>query len=182
MGTAIVLTVILTSTTGSAFATGRPQVIGVTPCDTPETDPWVRALRARILSFDALAHYAIQLYGPPEACEGSVSLELEGEKFGVLHLDFSGSASLRIETMPPEASVLMFSVEVGFEDEAAARGLLESYALSRGLDIDWSNPTVEGDSRTRVETFWDPQPGVNGSVTLHFVEEILVGLGLSLAP
>ena len=178
----LVLTVLLAPTTESAFATGRPQVIVVTPCDSPETDPWVTALRARIVSFDALARYAIQLYGPPEACEGSVSLEFDGEKFGVLRLDFPGSASLRIETMPPEASVLMFSAEVGFEDEAAARISLESYALSRGLDIDWSNPTVEGDSRTRIETFWDPQPGVNGSVTLHFVEDILVGLGLNLAP
>jgi len=36
--------------------------------------------------------------------------------------------------------------------------------------------------RIRVETFWDSEPGLDGSVTLRFDEGTLVPLSLSLAP
>jgi len=150
-------------------------------CDGPEADPWVRELRDRVLRFDELAGFAVGSYGAPLTCEGAVSTEFDGMKFGSLCLGFSEGATFRVETLPPESSVVTLRVPSGFTDEAAARQSLEVYAADVGLEIDWTTPefTTEGDEQ--VQTFWDPDPGLNGSVSMIFLEGTLVAVRLSMA-
>ena len=177
MLTGLAIGTALVSAPSNVAASGAP------PCDGPQTDPWVSELRERFVSFDQLAEYTIAFYGEPQACEGSQTMEFEGREFGFLWLDFPEGVRLRLETMPPEASIVSLTSTSGFQDEGAARRALEAYALSLGLEVDWASSNVEEPGPgIRVETFWDPEPGLNGSVVLRFDEGTLVALGLSFAP
>ena len=150
-------------------------------CDGPDEDPWVLELRERILQFDDLAGFAVESYGAPLTCEGAVTTEFDGMKYGSLRLGFSEGAGFQVETMPPEASVVTLRAPTGFEDEAQARQVLEGYADSIGLEIDWTAPEVTTEAGERTETFWDPDTGLNGSVSLIFADSSLVGLRLRMA-
>jgi triacylglycerol lipase len=150
-------------------------------CDGPDADPWVRELRDRILHFDELAGFAVESYGAPLTCEGAAATEFDGMKFGSLRLGFSERATFRVESMPPETSAVTLRAPSGFDDEAAARQVLKAYAADVGVEIDWTAPevTIQGDER--VETFWDPDPGLNGSASLVYAGGSLVALRFSMA-
>ena len=150
-------------------------------CDGPGADPWVTELRDRVLSFDALVAFAVQAYGAPLHCEGAVSAEFEGMKFGSLQLSFSEGASFHVETLPPEMSVVTLSAPSAFADEVLARQVLQVYAERIGVEIDWTAPetTVGGDER--VETFWDPDSGLNASASHVYSGDSLVALRFSMA-
>ena len=76
-----------------------PQGYGVqhASCDGPGIDPWITELRDRFLTGDALAAFAVETYGSPIRCQGSVSSEFEGSSFGSVTLGFGGGETLRIE-------------------------------------------------------------------------------------
>jgi len=151
------------------------------PCDTPQADAWVTHLRDRVLQFDLLAKYAVQRYGLPISCEGSVTAEYDGSEFGILRLGFEGGASFEIETQPPETSIATLRNPAGFADEDAARRTLEAYCDDIGVDIDWTvdETTVDGDER--LVTYSDPEEGLNAMASLIYRGGTLVGLRFSLA-
>ena len=150
-------------------------------CDAPDSDPWVRELRDRVLGFDDLATFAVESYGAPLTCEGRVMDEFDGMSFGSLRLGFSDGVTFQVETQPPEASAVTLRAPSGFGDEASARQALERYAADIGLDIDWTTPEVTTETGESTETFWDPEPGLNASASLVFADGSLVALRLSLA-
>ena len=150
-------------------------------CDGPESDPWVRELRDRVLGFDELVGFAVEAYGAPLTCDGAVRTEFDGMKFGALHLTFSEGATFQIETMPPEASAVTLRAPSGFADEELTRQVLENYTERIGVEIDWTaaEPATEGDER--VERFWDPDEGLNASASLVYSGGSLVALRFSMA-
>jgi len=150
-------------------------------CDGPDTDPWVIELRDRVLQFDLLAGFAVQSYGAPLTCEGAVTSQHDGMRFGSLRLGFSAGASLLVETMPPEASVATLRDPAGFEDEALARQTLEEYTERIGVEIDWTAPEVAAQNSERVERFRDPDAGLNASASLVYSGGSLVELRFSMA-
>ena len=158
----------------------QPPVSGPA-CEGPDVDPWVTGLRDRALSSNQLAAYALERYGPLLHCTGLVTTEFDGAKFGIVRLEFTGGVILTIETMPPETSIVSLRAGAGFGDAGALRRVLEAYAAGAGLHIDWTAPTVTREGDERRATFWDPDPGLNASATLLFVQDTLVAVGVSMA-
>lgn len=151
------------------------------PCEATGTDPWVVGLRDRILNFNELAAHAVRRYGPPSACDGSVTDDYNGAKFGIVTLSFGDDVTLSVETFPPEASIVSFSDASGFDDERAMRELLLAYTADVGLRVDWSLPDVRRGEGTRVETYFDAHPGMNASVALHYTAGALTQIRVTLA-
>jgi len=151
------------------------------PCESPDADPWVAGLRDGAMSSDMLANYAAKLYGPSVSCEGAVTSEFDGSKFGMVRLGFSKGVTFTAETMPPETSIVTLRSPAGFEDQASARKALGAYCASVGLHIDWTAPTETKEGDERVQSFWDPDPGVNGSASFIFSGDTLVALRFSMA-
>ena len=151
------------------------------PCESGRVDLWVTELRDRVLARDQLALYAIERYGEPLSCDGTVTSEFEGGKFGSLVLGFSEGASYRIEVMPPEAQIVELDVPMGFDVASSARELMRAYAEEVGVEIDWETPTARMFGDRREETYWDPDDGLNASVTLTYRAETLIAVRFSLA-
>ena len=133
------------------------------------------------MSSDMLANYAVKLYGPPLSCEGTVTSEFDGSKFGMVRLGFSKGVTFTVETLPPETSIITLRCPAGFDDQASARRALAAYSSSVGLRIDWTAPTETKEGGERIQSFWDPDPGVNGSTSLVFSGDTLVALRFSMA-
>jgi len=151
------------------------------PCEGEGVDVWVTDMRDRVLARDRLALYAIERYGEPLRCDGTVTSELEGGKFGTLVLGFSEGASYRIEVMPPEAQIVELDVPMGFDVSSSARELMTAYAEEVGVEIDWAAPTARDLGDRREETYWDPDDGLNASVTYTYRAEALIAVRFSLA-
>ena len=152
------------------------------PCDGSDADPWVGELRDRLMSFNQLAHYAVERHGPPLTCEGLVATEFDGAKFGAVRLRFAEEVTFQFETMPPEISIAILRTSSGFDDEESVRQLLQTYSTKVGLAIDWTAPKVTMEGDERVQTFWDPVAGLNGSASLIFFNGRLTALRFSVAP
>lgn len=153
-----------------------------TPCDASDVDPWVTERRDLTMHSSPLVGYAVERYGPLASCEGAVTEEFDGMKSGFLQLGFAEGVTYRLETMPLETSIVTLRApSSGFDDEDAARLLLESYSANIGLHIDWSAPmaTTEGDEH--VQSFSDPEPGLNAKASLIYAGETLVAMRLSMA-
>ncbi len=150
-------------------------------CDAPEADPWVRQMRERVLHFDDLAVYAAESFGEPMSCEGMVTAEFDGMKFGSLRLEFSEGSTFQVETLPPELSRVTLRSPSGFADEEVAWDVLVSYAEDIGVEIDWTASTVTVDAGEMIETYRDPDPGLNASVALIRQDGSLVGMRFSMA-
>lgn len=170
------------ATTGDGHGYGHMVAPAPVACEGAGVDPWVTGLRDRFLRFDELAHFAIEAYGSPPLCEGSVTTEFEGSKFGMVLLTFDGGATLTVETMPPRVSRVILRDPDGFADAEAVRAALVSYAAGTGLNVDWDAPRASTEGGERVESYWDPEPGLNASAALVFSEDVLVAVRLSLAP
>ncbi len=151
------------------------------PCEGPDADPWVTGLRDRVISLNPLVDYTVDLYGLPLTCEGTVTSEFDGSKFGAVRLGFAEGVTFEVETMPPETSVVTLRDPLGFDDEASARQILGAYSSDFGLQIDWTAPTVTAEGDERVQSFWDPDAGLNGSASFFFLEDTLVALRFSVA-
>lgn len=179
-GAVILLLVALQLTRAAALGAFRGSARP--PCEGPEADPWVTELRNRVLSGDRLAAYAVERYGPPRRCEGAVTAEFDGAKFGSVRLDFADGVTFTVETQPPEASIVVLRAISGLGAAAAVRRVLEAYSAGLGLRIDWTVPAESRDGDERVQSFWDPEPGVNGSASLIFLGDTLVAVRVSMAP
>ncbi|MGA7307046.1 MAG: hypothetical protein WBW88_19415 [Rhodothermales bacterium] len=150
-------------------------------CDDADVGQWVKNIYGWTTSHDELARYAIEMYGPPRACLGEVTSEFDGNEFGRVWMRFSGGAVFEIETQPPEASIATLSDSSGFDDEATVRDVLKAYTNEIGLEIDWSDTTSTVDGKERMETYRDPDDGVNASARLVFRRNTLVSVRVSLA-
>ena len=150
-------------------------------CDGPDADPWVTELRDRVLGFDVLVGFAVQAYGAPLHCEGAVSAEFDGMKFGSMQLSFSEGASFRVETLPPETSVVTLSAPSGFTDQVLARQVLQAYSERIGVEIDWTAPEITTEGVERVESFRDPDPGLNASASHVYSGDSLIALRFGMA-
>jgi hypothetical protein len=163
---------------GSELERGGPEE----PCDGPGVDPWIGELRDRVLSYDGLALWAVEAYGAPRSCDGAVTDEFDGAKFGAVTLGFADGVALTVQTMPPEVSIVSLRAPDGFADESAVLQSLRAYAAARGLAIDWDAPpetSVDGDGSTA--TYWDPEAGLNGSASVVTVDAMLVEVRVSMA-
>jgi len=150
-------------------------------CEGPDVDPWVSDFRSRVESYDALYQLAVERYGPPSECEGAVTMEFDGVNFGSLIFGFRGGITYSVETMPPESSVRVLRAPGGFEEPEQVQQALRDYASGIGLAIDWSTPEVSEEAGEVIHRFWDPEPGLNASGFLIFLDDTLVGIGSSLA-
>lgn len=150
-------------------------------CDAEDTPFWVRNIHERVTKFDRLGLFAIERYGLPIGCEGSVTTVFDGMEFGSIRLEFQNGATFGVETQPPEASFAALVDSSGFRDEAKARTVLHEYADGIGLSIDWSNPELTSEGRANTETYWDPDDGLNASASFTYVDSVLVELRLSMA-
>jgi len=161
---------------GAAFA--RPTI---EPCDGPGVDPWIGELRDRVTSYDGLARFALEHYGAPVACEGAVTSEFDGAKFGTLLLSFPEGVTLEVETMPPETSIVTLQSPSGFHDEGVILAALRARTAEIGLAIDWEAPEESMEGNRSVRRFWDPDPGLNASASLVYSAGVLVAVGVSMA-
>lgn len=150
-------------------------------CDDPDADPWVAQLRDRMISFNLLVAHAIELNGSPLTCEGAVTSEFDGAKYGTLTLGFDHGMTFVVETMPPETSIVTLRTGSGFDDEVSARRLLETYSAGVGVDIDWESATETAEGEELVSSYWDPDPGLNASASLIFLDDTLVAIRFSMA-
>ena len=138
-------------------------------------------LRDVVLDFDELVAFAVAAYGAPLECGGEVSTEFDGMKFGSVRLDFSEGVSFEVETLPPEASVATLSAPSGFADEVLARQVLQVYTERIGVEIDWTASEITDQEDERVETFRDPDSGLNASASHVYSGDSLVELRFSMA-
>jgi hypothetical protein len=164
-----------------SFAWASQPVAPARQCEGPDVDPWVTDFRSRVESYDALYQLAADRYGPPTECEGTVTMEFDGARFGSLVLGFPGGVTFAVETMPPESSVTTLRAPGAFEEPELVRRGLEDYASGRGLAIDWSTPEISEDAGEVIHTFWAPEPGLNASASLIFSGDALVGVRMSMA-
>ena len=150
-------------------------------CDGSDADPWVSDFRARVESYDGLYALAAERLGAPTTCEGEITMEFDGARFGVLRFGFAEGASYWVESMPPETSIAVLRSPGGFEDADDIRRALEAHTAGIGLAIDWSSPELGDENGEIVHTFWDPELGSNASASLIFSGELLVGVRVSMA-
>ena len=174
MGTRLVLTVAATVFGFVPFCTAQP-------CDRPDAPAWVTHTHNYVLKYDQLAGYAVQHYGAPASCEGKVTSKFDGTDFGTVRLDFDGGATFEMETQPPEASLATLADHSGLDDEAAVRDVLRTYTDDIGLEIDWSDTTSVAEGDRRIETYWDPDDGMNASARLVFRRDTLISVRVSMA-
>lgn len=170
------------STVHGGGSQGTSPAADSSECEGPDIDPWVTDFRDRVMAYDDFSLFATRTYGAPGSCEGMVTTEFDGAKFGRVILTFAQGVSLEVETMPPEVSITTLNAADGFSDTAEARALLEQAALRRGLSIDWAAPEIRTDGAEVIHQFRDPDSGINGSASLIFLDGRLVGLRLSMAP
>lgn len=150
-------------------------------CDGPLDDPWVTDFRDQVMSHNELAHFALVNYGQPMACDGKVTSEFEGTKYGVVELVFPGGATLEVQTQPPETSIMTLTSPSGFVDAPAVRALIRRYTESIDLSIDWSTPEITMEDDKILHTFWDESAGLNAAASFILRDGLLVGVRISLA-
>lgn len=150
-------------------------------CDGPDADPWVVDFRDRTLAYSGIARFAVERWGAPTACEGAVTIEFDGARYGFVRLTFAEGVTVEVETMPIETSITALRASSAFTDAAAVEESVRAAAADIGLEIDWTMPeeTSEGDETTR--TFWDPESGLNASVAFVYRGDALVEARISMA-
>lgn len=152
------------------------------PCDDPSTEPWVAQTVERVRTYDDLLAFAVARFGEPTECEGAVTSEFDGSHFGLVRFDFAGGQTFALETTPPAVSIVTLGAVRGFDDSEGVVEAVRQYAAGRGLSIDWDEPEPGSSDEGETEQFWDPDPGLNASVTLTRVDGRLVAVRVSMAP
>ena len=151
------------------------------PCEDPGAHPWIVDFRDRVLSFNDLHRLAVAQLGEPISCDGEITTEFDGVFYGRLVIGYSNDASLVVETMPIETSIVELRVPAGFDDPETARAALADYTQGIGLEIDWEAAETTTEGPETVHTHWDPETGLNASASLVFVGDRLVGIRVSMA-
>lgn len=150
-------------------------------CDGPEADGWVSAFRDRVVSYDGLAQFALTEYGSPVACEGAVTTEFDGVRYGTLVLTLPSGVSLQVETQPLETSIVTLRAAEAFSDPASVEGALRAYTAQIGVSIDWDSPGTTTNGNEVIQTFRDPEPGLNASASMVRTDGALVAVRFSMA-
>jgi hypothetical protein len=151
------------------------------PCDGPDADAWVSSLRDRVVMYDGLARFAGIQFGEPIGCEGEVTTEFDGARYGVLTLTFPTGVSLTVETQPIETSIVTLRAASGFESGTAVEAALRAYTAQVGVSIDWDDAEESVDGAETTQTFWDPDSGLNASASLVTSGGALVAVRFSMA-
>ena len=165
----------------SGVAVSASASSAVAPCTGPDADPWAAAFRGRTLSFNSLAQFAVAEFGGPVDCDGAVTTEFDGARYGTLLLTFQGGVALEVETLPIETSIVTLRSSAGFEHRGRVEDALRSYAAQIGVSIDWTQPEQSMDDDESTATYWDPDPGLNASASLVSADGRLVAVRLSMA-
>ena len=152
------------------------------PCEGPDADAWVVEAGERARSYDGLLRFSIEEFGPPVECDGKVTDEFDGGEFGMVLFRFSAGTTFEIETMPPSVGIVTLRHPVGFDDPAKVLEAVRRYATGLGLSIDWEDPERSSEGQERTERYWDPDPGLNASVSLTWSAGSLLAVRVSLAP
>lgn len=153
-----------------------------TPCDDPSVEPWVAQAVERVRAYDDLLAFAVARFGEPTECEGAVTSEFDGAQFGIVRFDFAQGQAFELETMPPAVSIVTLEAFSGFDDPEGVVEAVRLYATGRGLSIDWDESEQGSIEDGETEQFWDPDPGLNASVTLTRRDGRLVAVRVSMAP
>lgn len=151
------------------------------PCEGPGADPWVTDFRDRVLAYSSLAAFAAQVYGPPVSCSGAITTEFDGANYGTLELAYGDGVKLIVETQPIETSIVTLRSDAGFTDPSSVRTALRAYAEGIGVAIDWDTSETTTEGMDTVETFWDPDAGLNASASLSSAGGRLVAVRFSMA-
>lgn len=183
-GGVVALAVLAAWASEMAFATDHTtplETTGLVACVGPDVDPWVVATAERVARFDGLFAFALEQFGEANGCTGRVTDEFDGARFGTVTWTFGGGATFSLTTMPPETSIVRLRHADGFGDSVAASAALRAYADAVGVAIDWSAPEVSLEGEGEVQSFWDPDSGLNASASLMFVADALVEVRFSMA-
>ena len=147
-----------------------------------DVEPWAADLAGRSLSYGALGRLATTWQGAPVSCEGAGDMEFEGRRFGTVTVAFGNGLAFSVWTFPPEGSVTRLTMDVGFDEPEVVTAVAREHAEGFGLRVDWSMPELSEEDGRRVETYWDPAPGLNASVSFVRDRGRLVEVRISAAP
>ncbi len=128
------------------------------------------------------AGLALTWQGAPVSCEGGADSEFDGSRFGSVEVGFRNGLVFAVRTFAPEGSVTRVRLEDGFDDPDLVLAAARDHAEGFGLRVDWSLPDVSTEEGLRVERYWDPEPGLNASVSLLWDAARLVEVRITAAP
>lgn len=165
-----------------SLAIGRASAGAQDSCEAADLHPWVVEMIAHIEMEDSLFRFARETFAAPLECGGSVAGEFEGVPFGEVAFRFGGGVVLRIETMPPLVRSVSLEHPVGFSDAPGVQEAARTYAGESGFEIDWSEPERSVIEDSVTDQYWDPDPGLNASVTFTWSDGRLVAIRVSSAP
>ncbi|NNF29680.1 MAG: hypothetical protein HKN73_20825 [Gemmatimonadetes bacterium] len=151
-------------------------------CEEEGSDPWVRQLSSDLLARDGLLSFALSEFGPVVACAGEVTQRFDGRTFGQIAFEVGGGVTVEFETMPPAVWTATVSHPNGFVEETRLLEVARSYAAGLGLQVVWDGPERSSREGVDREQYWDPDPGLNGSVTVMRRQGVLVAIRVSMAP
>ncbi|MDH3223376.1 MAG: hypothetical protein OEO23_06640 [Gemmatimonadota bacterium] len=160
---------------------GPATLPGGRTCDGPDADPWVLEMARRLLEGDGLLRFAGSEFGQVLSCEGRIH-EFDGFTFGTVAFELEGGAVFEFETMPPAVRRSVLRHPYGFGEEERVLEATRAYASGLGLDIEWEDPERASGDGLLTEQYWDPDPGLNGSVLLARRGEVLVSVTVTMAP
>lgn len=156
--------------------------IGPALCGGADADTWVIQQAERIRSHDGLFRFSVAEFGSPVECEGIVTQEFDGSKFGKLTFHFHGGATFERETMPPLVVVVTLSRRAGFIDPSGVEEAVRAYTSASGLTIAWDVRERSVDGEVITERFWDPDPGLNASASFTWSAGVLTSVRVAQAP
>ncbi len=170
---------ILTSLLGAATP-ALTQGQALTACG--QVDPWAAGLAERSLTYGAMGRFATTWQGAPVSCAGGPDAEFDGRSFGTVTVSFENGLVFAVRTFPPEGSVTRMTLPGGFDDPELVVAVARDHAEGFGLRVDWSDPELTREDGRTVETYWDPEPGLNASVSFVRDGPRLVEVRISAAP
>lgn len=151
-------------------------------CEDSGVHPWVRETASNLLERDGLLRFAMSEFGEVASCEGRVTQEFDETTFGQIVFELESGVALEFETMPPAVRLAALWHPSGFAQELRILDAAREYARGLGLAVEWEDPERSSREGIEAEAYWDPDPGMNGSVTLMRRGGVLVGVTVSLAP
>lgn len=159
----------------------------VNPVDPPEwtdcasAEGWVGEASRRWVENSGLVRFAREELGLWTGCVGRVEDHFDGAAYGTVRLMFEGEESLSLTTMPISTSITSWESARGFERVDAVRAAVRDHTEAIGVEIDWETPERDEDAAGVLERFWDPDPGMNASVSFRYVSGRLVSVTFSMA-
>lgn len=155
---------------------------GQAPTACRDVEPWAAGLAERSLTYGAMGRFATTWQGAPVSCAGGSDSEFDGRRFGTVTVSFENGLVFAVRTFPPEGSVTRMTLPGGFDDPELVVAVARDHAEGFGLRVDWSEPALSREEGRTVETYWDPEPGLNASVSFVRDGTRLVEVRIAAAP